>query len=130
MLPLVRRLIVLSAVLLCACGGGPSEQDRVRATVDAFRKATAAKDYDKLCKQILAPALVEKIKAAGLPCEVALEKGLGSVKDPKVSIGAIAVHGDTATANVLTTAEGEKPSRDTLKLTKVDGEWRLASLAS
>jgi Putative lumazine-binding len=130
MLPLVRRLIVLSAVLLCACGGGPSEQDRVRATVDAFRKATAAKDYDKLCKQILAPALVEKIKAAGLPCEVALEKGLGSVKEPKVSIGAIAVHGNTATANVLTTAEGEKPSRDTLKLTKVDGEWRLASLAS
>jgi ketosteroid isomerase-like protein len=129
MLPLVRRLIVLSAVLLCACGGGPSEPERVRATVDAFRKATAAKDYDKLCKQILAPALVEKIKAAGLPCEVALEKGLGSVKDPKVSIGAIAVHGDTATANVLTTAVGQKPARATLRLTKVDGEWRLASLA-
>jgi Putative lumazine-binding len=130
MLPLVRRLIVLPALVLCACGGGPSEQDRVRATVDAFRKATAAKDYSKLCKQILAPALVEKINAAGLPCEVALEKGLGSVRDPKVTIGAIAVHGDTATANVLTTAVGEKPSRDTLRLTKVGGEWRLASLAS
>jgi ketosteroid isomerase-like protein len=129
----VRRLLVAllpAAVALCACGSGPSEEERVRATVDAFRKATAAKDYDKLCKQILAPALVAKINAAGLPCEVALQKGLGSVKDPKVTIGAIAVHGDTATASVLTTAVGQKPSRDTLQLTKVKGDWRLASLAS
>ena len=94
----------------------------------AFSKATAAKDYDKLCKQLLAPKLLEQVEQAGLPCEVALSKGLGEVKDPKVTIGQITVNGDSATADIRTSAKGEEPSRDTLKLTRIGGRWRIASL--
>jgi Putative lumazine-binding len=127
----VRRLLVallLAAAPVAACGGGPTEEQRVRDTVDAFGKATAAKDYDKLCKQLLAPKLLEQVRQAGLPCEVALSKSLASVKDPKLSIGQIKVTGAAATADVRTSAAGEQPSRDTLKLTKIDGRWRIASL--
>ncbi len=50
------------------------------------------------------------------------------MKDPKVTIGQVTVSGDSATADVATSAAGEEPSRDTLKLTKIGGRWRIASL--
>jgi len=130
MLRPVRGLFValLAGIALVGCGGGPTDEEQVRDTVDAFSKATAAKDYDKLCKQLLAPKLLEQVEQAGLPCEVALSKGLGEVKDPKVTIGQITVNGDSATADIRTSAKGEAPSRDTLKLTRIGGRWRIASL--
>jgi hypothetical protein len=130
MLRPVRRLFValLAGAALAGCGSGPTDEEQVRNTVDAFSKATAAKDYDKLCKQLLAPKLLEQMEQAGLPCEVALSKGLGDVKDPKVTIGQITVSGDSATADVQTSATGEQPSRDKLKLSKIAGRWRIASL--
>ena len=131
MLRPVRRLFValLAGAALVGCGSaGPTDEEQVRDTVDAFSKATAAKDYNKLCKQLLAPKLLEQVAQAGLPCEVALSKGLGDVEDPKVTIGQITVNGDSATADIRTSAAGEQPSRDTLKLTKVGGRWRIASL--
>ncbi len=127
----VRRPLVAllaAAAALSGCGGGLTDEQQVRQTVDAFSQATVAKDYDKMCKELLAPALIDKVKSAGLPCEVALEKGLGDVKDPKLTIGAITVSNDTATADVRTSAAGEAPSRDTLKLSRIDGHWRIASL--
>jgi hypothetical protein len=129
MLRLVRRLLVAVVVLLAGCGGGgPSDEEQVRATVDAFGRATAAKDYAKLCRQLLAPKLIEQVRAVGLPCEAALKQGLGDVREPRLVIGRVTVRGDSATADVRTSARGEAPSRDTLKLTKIDGRWRIASL--
>jgi hypothetical protein len=130
MLRPVRGLFValLAGIALVGCGSGPTEEEQVRSTVDAFSKAAAAKDYDKLCKQLLAPKLLEQVEQAGLPCEVALSKGLGEVEDPKVTIGQITVNGNSATADVRTSAKGEAPSRDTLKLSKIGGQWRIASL--
>jgi hypothetical protein len=131
MLPLVRRPLVallVAGAALAGCGGGPTDEEQVRASVDAFSKATAAKDYSKLCRQLLAPKLVEQVRSVGLPCEVALKQGLGDVKDPRLTIGRITVNGSAATADVRTSAAGEAPSRDTLKLTKIDGRWRIASL--
>jgi hypothetical protein len=130
MLRPVRRLFValLAGVALAGCGGGPTDEEQVRDTVDAFSKATAAKDYDKLCKQLLAPKLLEQIEQAGLPCEVALSKGLGDVKDPKVTVGTITVNGESATADIRTSAAGQEPSRDMLKLSRIAGRWQITSL--
>jgi hypothetical protein len=129
MLRPVRRLLVAVVVLLAGCGGGgPSDEDQVRATVDAFGRATAAKDYAKLCRQLLAPKLIEQVRSVGLPCEAALRQGLGDVREPRLVIGQVTVRGDAATADVRTSARGEAPSRDTLKLTKIGGRWRIASL--
>src|SRR3954447_19873968 len=131
MLRLVRRppvALAVAALALGGCGGGPSDADQVRSAVVAFGRATAARDYQRLCDDLLAPTLVEQVKAAGLPCEVALQKGLGAVRDPKLTIGQVTVDGATARAEVRTTARGEQPSKDTLRLTKVGGRWRIASL--
>jgi hypothetical protein len=128
--PVRRPLVALAvaATALAGCGGGPSDEEQVRTTVQAFSDATAAKDYQRLCDDLLAPQLVEKIKQVGLPCEVALRRGLGDVSEPKLTIGRVTVKGGSATADVRTSAAGQKPSRDTLKLSKVGDDWRIASL--
>jgi hypothetical protein len=128
--PVRRPLAALLAVSagLCACGGGPSDTERVHATVEAFGRATAAKDYQRLCDDLLAPKLVSEVEASGLPCEVALRQGLGDVEAPTLTIGAIKVDGDDATAEVRSAAAGEPPSRDTLQLVRVGDAWRIASL--
>jgi hypothetical protein len=128
MLRPVRRLLVAAIALLAGCGGGPSDTEQVHATVEAFGQATAAKDYQRLCDRVLAPKLVEKVEQAGLPCEVALKQSLGDVQAPALTIGKIEVDGDSATAEVNSTAQGQAPSRDRLKLQRVSGQWKIASL--
>jgi hypothetical protein len=117
-----------AALALGGCGSGPSDEEQVRGAVTDFGRATAAKDYQALCDRILAPQLVAEVKQVGLPCEVALQQGLGDVKDPKLTIGKIAVNGDKATAEVRTVATGQAPSSDVLQLVRVGDAWRIASL--
>jgi hypothetical protein len=124
-------LVALAATLAgCGGGGGPTEEQLVARTVSSFGRATAAKDYRTLCDRILAPSLVGKVEAIGLPCEEALQKSLGAVKDPRLTIGAIKVTGDRATAEIRTSATGQAPSSDVLRLERVRGDWRISSLGS
>jgi hypothetical protein len=123
--------MALALLVLAGCGeGGPPPEDQVRSTVAAFGRATEAKDYARLCDRILAPRLIEDVESIGLPCEAALRRGLGRVKEPRLAIGRISVEGDRASAEVRTTASGQEPSRDTLRLVKVGGSWKISSLGS
>jgi hypothetical protein len=128
--PVVRPIAAVLAVsgLLYGCGDGPSDTERVHDAVEAFGEASAAKDYQRLCDDLLAPKLVSDVESAGLPCELALKQGLGDVSAPKLTIGTIRVKGDSATADVQSSASGEQPSRDTLQLVRVGESWRIASL--
>ena len=120
--------VMLVAAGLSGCGGGPSDTEQVQAAVEAFGRATAAKDYQRLCDRLLSPKLVQEVEQAGLPCEVALREGLGDVQAPTLTIGQIEVDGDKATAEVNSAAQGQPPSRDTLQLERVGDSWRIASL--
>jgi predicted small lipoprotein YifL len=132
MLRAVRALVTaLALALLAGCGAdGPPPEDEVRTAVSAFGEATAAKDYQRLCDGILAPALIAEVEAIGLPCEVALRQGLDSVREPRLTVGRVRVEGDRATAQVRSAAAGQEPSEDSLRLQRVDGAWRIASLGS
>jgi len=122
-------IVLLAAAALAACGAsGPTDEELVVQRVREFGSATAAKDYAGLCQRILSPSLVDKVTEVGLPCERALAQGLGDVKDPRLTVGAVSVDGDHATAEIRTSATGQAPSRDTLRLEKVRGSWRVASL--
>ena len=132
MLRPVRSLApALVLLVLAGCGdAGPTPEDQVRTTVGDFGRATAAKDYRMLCDRILAPQLIDKVTQVGLPCESALRAGLGKVEDPQLTIGRVRVDGDQASADIRTSAAGEKPSKDILKLVNVNGTWKISSLGS
>jgi predicted small lipoprotein YifL len=132
MLRLVRLLApVLVLAVLAGCGDrGPTPEQQVRTTVSDFGRATADKDYKTLCDRILAPKLIEDVTSIGLSCEAALKRGLGNVEDPRLTIGRVEINGDQATAEIRSSAAGQEPSKDTLKLVKVNGTWKISSLGS
>src|SRR4029450_3989092 len=132
MLRAVRALApALVLLVLAGCGdAGPTPEEQVRTAVGDFGRATAAKDYRPLCERILAPKRVDRVTQVGLPCETALREGLGSVRDPHLTIGRVQVDGDRASAEIRTSAAGQEPSKDTLKLVNVNGTWKIFSLGS
>ncbi len=103
--PVRRPIAALLAVsgVFAGCGDGPSDTERVHDAVEAFGEASAAKDYQRLCDDLLAPKLVSDVESAGLPCEAALKQGLGSVSAPKLTIGEITV---TVDAESVETCSG------------------------
>jgi hypothetical protein len=121
--------LLATGVVLAGCGG-PTDDQQVRQAITAFGQATKAKDYKRMCTQLLAPALVTQVQSIGLPCEQALQRGLGSVRDPQLVVGKVTVNGTRATAQVRSSAAGEAPSSDLVRLQKIRGTWRIASLAS
>jgi hypothetical protein len=128
-----RRILVLpfAAVLLAGCGDRtPSDSEQVRSVLQTFATATEKRDYDTLCDKVFAPKLLTGLQQIGLPCEVALKRSLGSVSNPKLTVGKVTVKGKTATANVRTAADGQQPSSDQVQLEKVKGSWRVSSLGA
>ena len=123
--------VLALAVVLAGCGAKePTDEEQVRTTLTAFSRATAAKDYQKLCDKLLAPSLISDLKKIGLPCEIALQQGLGDVRQPRLIVGTVTVDGKKAVAEVQTSAEGEAPSKDSIELERTDAGWRIASLAT
>jgi hypothetical protein len=113
--------------VLAGCGSSPSEE--VRSKLRGFADATADRDYQALCDDYFAPALVAQVEEAGLPCEAAIRPEISSTKDPKLEIRSVEVRGDKALARVHTSAANQPPSDDTIQLVKAKGGWRIASLA-
>ncbi len=118
--------VVIVAVLVLK--PGPNEEEKVREQLDRYAAATRDKDYQTICDDLYAEDLVQRVRAAGLPCEVALRTGLEDRQNPRLAVVAVEVNGDQALARVRSTAGGEVPSVDTVRLVKDDGEWRVASL--
>jgi hypothetical protein len=123
-------ILACAVVALAGCGSGPSEESQVRKALTDFSQAVQRRDYDRLCADLLATELLTKIRNVGLPCSVALRQGLGSVKDPKLKILKIRIRSsDLALAEVLTTASNQQASRDTFRLRKEKGKWKVGSLS-
>ena len=123
-------MLALVLALPFAAGCGSDDEGDVRDTLAAFAEATAKKDYQRICDDLLAPALLENLRRTNLPCEVALKTGLEDRRRPQLRVLSVRVDDDTASARVRSTAEGEEPSEDIVQLVKVDGDWRIASLSS
>jgi hypothetical protein len=131
-MPRRRRAAAVLAVIACgaAAGGcGKSDEDEVRGTLARFEQATEKRDYKTLCDDVFADQLVQRLRAVGLPCPLALQRGLGSVLQPSITVQQVKVRGDTALAQITSTAVGQRPSHDTIRLVKQGSDWRVAALS-
>jgi hypothetical protein len=117
------------ALLVGAAGCGTSDEDKVRDTLATFEKATAAHDYKTLCTRVLAKPLVQRLSNVGLPCEVALQRGLAGVTSPQLTVLRVKVRGDVALAVVRSAAAGQPTSRDTIRLVREGDDWRVSTLS-
>jgi hypothetical protein len=106
----------------------PSQDTLVRAVVAKFGIATQKQDYRQICDDLLSSALVARIEDVGLPCEGALQRGLGDVRSPTLEITDVSINGDKALVSVHTSAAGQKASNDALQLVRENGSWRISSL--
>lgn len=122
-------LLVVVVLLVMVLKPEPDATEEVRETLDRYAAATREKDYQTLCDELLASDLVQRIRSAGLPCEVALRTGLEDRQNPQLAVSRVEVTGDTANARVRSTAGGEVPSVDTVRLVKQDEGWRVSSLS-
>ena len=120
-------VVVVAAVLVLK--PGPNDSEAVSETLESYAAATRDKDYQTICDELYAKDLVDRVRAAGLPCEVALRTGLEDRQNPRLTVLGVEVNGDQALARVRSTAGGEVPSTDLVRLVKEDGDWRVASLS-
>ncbi len=111
-------------------GGGVPAEQQVREVVARFGVATRGKDYQQICDRLLSKDLVNKIEGIGLPCESAVQRGLGGVRNPTLEINEVSISGSRALVSIHTTAAGEAPSDDALQVVREEGEWKIASLAA
>jgi hypothetical protein len=135
------RFVALLAVLpvaLSACGQTEKnsagdfqgDQKAVAQTVEDLQDASRKRDEGKICTQLLAPALVSKIKtASNTTCETVLGDALRDVDSFELQVKKVTINGDTATA-VVTSDTGKKDRTDTLELQKVGGAWKIATLGA
>jgi hypothetical protein len=121
----------LALALVAGCGdSGPTAEQQVRTTLTEFGRAITARDYQALCDRVFAPELVDQLTEIGLPCEVAMQQSFEDVEEPRLTVGAVRVAEDekSASAQVRTSAKGQRPSEDTVELVPVEGSWRISSL--
>jgi hypothetical protein len=122
-------ILVVLVIAVITLKPGPDSDKQVRETLDRYAQATRDKDYQTLCDDLYASALVERIRSAGLPCEVALKTGLEERRNPQLRVLAVEVTGNEAAAKIRSTAIGEVASVDTVRLLKEGGGWRVSSLS-
>ncbi|MDX6698719.1 MAG: hypothetical protein QOE65_2116 [Solirubrobacteraceae bacterium] len=125
----IAALLALLALVATTAACGRSDEQQVRDTLSRFERATAQKDYSALCDDLLARELVGRLRSVGLPCPQALSRALGQVIQPAVEVDRVRVKGDTALALITTTAAGQQPSRDTMRLVRQSGHWRVSALS-
>ena len=120
--------LLACSVLVAACGR--SDEREVRDTLERYAQAVERKDYQTLCDDLLAERLIDNLRQVNAPCETALQQGLRDVEKPTIVVESVKVDGDTASAVARTDAANQEPSKDTIRLAKEDGEWRIVDLTT
>ena len=94
-------------------------------TVEAFRRALAARDFATICDELYTTEAREA--AGGDDCQSVLAQETAKLRDPKVEIVGLTVTKDQALVTVRASVRGEKPVQDTLRLQREKGRLRIVS---
>lgn len=134
----MRRLVVtaLSALALTGCTAAEEDpetdfkgvQAEVAKVVEDLQEAGEKRDETKICEQLIATELRDRIKQAGAKdCPSAMEDVIGDADTFDLNVEKVTVEGNSATAIVVSDGRDED-RKDTLRLVKERGAWRIAAL--
>lgn len=132
-------VLVAVALTLSACGQTSKDSAKdfkgdekaVAQTVEDLQSASSKGDEDKICNEILAADLVNKIKTASKQsCADALKDSLRDADSFELQVKKVAINGTTATATVESDAAGNDKTTTQLTLTKGRDGWRISSLGT
>ena len=123
---IVAGTALIAGIVVAANAQSPAQQ--VQAKVQELAQAVGRRDYQTICRDVLAPALVARLRVYGAPCAQTLRVALGRVRDPVVSVGQVRVSGHRASAFTLTVASGQRASLSRIELFDTANGWRITSL--
>jgi predicted lipid-binding transport protein (Tim44 family) len=135
-LPMRLLPLALVAVLAAAgCGQGSNdssgdfsgEQKAVAQTVEDLQDAGKKGDSEKICTDLLAPALVRTIRQASGDCAKVVDDALEDADSFDLDVQKVTINGNRATATVKSEA-GNKDRTDTIALERDGRNWKIASL--
>ena len=121
-------------VIVGGCGGGggakpvpisgPAKQ--VASVIQRLQKATSAHDFATICDELLSADTRKRL--GGQDCATVLSERAGGVRRPRIRIQAIDVQDGRAAVRVRTTAVGQAPTTDVIRLVRENGSFRIDSL--
>jgi hypothetical protein len=128
-------LALCGVVLAVAgCGGddgdGPTPGGLAReasAVIEQLEAAIAAGEFDRICSELLSAEV--RRQAGGGECPAMLARTSEGLRRPRIEVKKIDIEGATATVDVVTTAAGQAPAPDTIRLVREDGAYRISSLS-
>jgi hypothetical protein len=126
------------AALLAACapssgsknsaGDFRGDQRAVATTVEDLESAASDGDENRICRELLAPALVRRLSAQG-GCAAAVDKAIKNADTFALDVQSVRIAGDRATARVKSDT-GDRDRFGTIGLTRIRASagWRIETL--
>jgi hypothetical protein len=128
---------LLAAVALSGCttaGSGSSSSMKFSGTagdvadaVGDLQTAGKRKDADRLCTELLARSLVEKLDSGGTSCKQEMKDALADAVEFALSVRDVKVSGTEATATVRQGTDG--PTR-TIQFVKEGTRWKATGFST
>jgi hypothetical protein len=129
-------LVLVAAALAAGCTTQSSDDDStskfrgdqrlVANTVEDFESAASKGDQDKICRDLLAKALVQQFTQRGGTCEKAVDGALKDTDSFDLTVERVTISGEQATANVKAD-RGKNDINQALTLVKQGAGWRISA---
>jgi hypothetical protein len=132
-------LALVAAVLVAGCTAQSSNDDStskfrgdqrlVANTVEDFESAASKGDQDKICRDLLAKALVDQFAQRGGTCEKAVDQALKDTDSFDLTVERVSISGQEASARVKAD-RGKKDIGQSLTLVKQGAGWRISAFSA
>jgi hypothetical protein len=123
----MKRLVLLCAVLLAACGSEPTgDEAAIRDTISRYQTAVRANDVKTICNELLGQEFRDAGKSTGVSCEQLWGDQVAQ-GGPKyeITVQSIRIEGDRAIVKTRSKEKDGHKRSDTQPLTRIDGRWLL-----
>jgi ABC-type oligopeptide transport system substrate-binding subunit len=101
------------------------DQRAAAQTVEDLQAAADDSNETKICSQVLAKALADRLAAANHGCPAAVNEAIKDADSTDMTVEAVRVTGTRATARVKFET-GKKDRRANIALVREGGRWRIA----